>query len=205
MLAFFEIVGRFFEVGYFMLAVVTDFIVSKTQEHLGGRLQIYYVFLVGTAIILAAFNLLGLVPYTLAITGHFIFALFFSLVFFIVNLIYGFLYHKGKFFNIFLPEGVPRFIIPALILIEAISFFSRVLSLAIRLFANIVAGHILLKILASFLYVIGMVHSCFSFPFAIGITGVLIIVVLEVFISILQVYIFNLLLLIYINSVLNLH
>ena len=168
-------------------------------------MQAYYIFLVGTALTLGFFNIVGLLPYTTALTGQFIFAFYFSIMYFVVNLICGVLYHKNKIFNLFLPQGVPLFIVPALIIIEAISFFSRVLSLAIRLFANIVAGHILLKILVSFLTVILKYHICFSFPSIIAFIGVLIIVVLEIFISILQIYIFNLLLLIYINGVLELH
>jgi F-type H+-transporting ATPase subunit a len=205
MLLIFEIITPVLEVGYFFLAVITDFILAKTREHLGGKLQAYYIFLVSTAVILGFFNIVGLLPYTAALTGQFIFAFYFSIMYFVVNLICGILYHKNKIFNLFLPQGVPLFIVPALILIEFISFFSRVLSLAIRLFANIVAGHILLKILVSFLNVILKAHISFGFPSIIALTGILIIVVLEVFISILQVYIFNLLLLIYINGVLELH
>lgn len=188
-----------------MFAVVTDFILSKTREHLGGKLQAYYIFLVSTAVILGFFNVVGLLPFTAALTGQFIFAFYFSIMYFIVNLIIGVIHHKNKIFNLFLPKGVPLFIVPALIIIETISFFSRVLSLAIRLFANIVAGHILLKILVSFLNVILKAHLSFTFPSIIALIGILIIVVLEVFIGILQVYIFNLLLLIYINGVLDLH
>ena len=194
-----------FQTGYFVLAVVTHFLLAKIREHLGGKLQSYFIFLIGTACFLAFFNLLGLLPYTTAITGQFIFAFYFSIMYFTVNLICGILYHHNKIFNVFLPKGVPLFIIPALIVIESISFFSRVLSLAIRLFANIVAGHILLKILVSFLYVILKAHLSFGFPSIIALLGVLIIVVLEVFITVLQVYIFNLLLLIYINGILELH
>ena len=193
------------DVGYFFFAIITDFILSKTREHLGGKLQAYYIFLIGTAFILGFFNIIGLLPFTTALTGQFIFAFYFSIMYFVVNLICGVLYHKNKIFNLFLPKGVPLFIVPALILIEAISFFSRVLSLAIRLFANIVAGHILLKILVSFLNVILKVHISFGFPSIIALIGIFVIIVLEVFISILQVYIFNLLLLIYINGVLDLH
>ena len=193
------------DVGFFFFAIITDFILSKTREHLGGKLQAYYIFLIGTAFILGFFNIIGLLPFTTALTGQFIFAFYFSSMYFVVNLICGVLYHKNKIFNLFLPKGVPLFIVPALILIEAISFFSRVLSLAIRLFANIVAGHILLKILVSFLNVILKVHISFGFPSIIALIGIFVIIVLEVFISILQVYIFNLLLLIYINGVLDLH
>jgi len=201
----FEALGPFIEVGYFFIAVVSDFILLKTQSLLGGKLEIYYLFLVSTAFILGIFNLLGLLPFTKALTGHFIFAFYFSIMYFIVNLIGGILYHKAAIFNLFLSGGIPLFIIPGLIIIEAISFFSRVLSLAIRLFANLVAGHILLKILVSFLFVLLSAHISFGFPTIIAILGILIIIALEVFISVLQVYIFNLLLIIYINSVLNLH
>jgi len=201
----YEALSLVLDTGYFILAVITDFILAKTREHLGGKLKAYYIFLVGTAFMLGYFNLVGLLPFTTALTGQFIFAFYFSLMYFIVNLICGVLYHKNKIFNLFLPQGVPLFIIPALILIETISFFSRVLSLAIRLFANIVAGHILLKILISFLYVILKAHLSLTFPSLIALLGIFIIIVLEVFISILQVYIFNLLLLIYINGVLELH
>lgn len=200
-----EAIAPVLDVGYFFLAVITDFILAKTKEHLGGKLQAYYIFLVGTAFILGFFNVVGLLPFTAALTGQFIFAFYFSIMYFVVNLICGVLYHKNKIFNLFLPKGVPLFIVPALIIIEAISFFSRVLSLAIRLFANIVAGHILLKILVSFLNVILKAHLSFGFPSIIAFLGIFIIIVLEVFIGILQVYIFNLLLLIYINGVLELH
>lgn len=204
-LVLFELASPILDSGYLAFALITDFILSKTKEHLGGKLQAYYIFLVGTAVILGFFNIIGLLPFTAALTGQFVFAFYFSIMYFVVNIICGVLYHKNRIFNLFLPKGVPLFIVPALIIIETISFFSRVLSLAIRLFANIVAGHILLKILVSFLNVILKAHLSFGFPSLLALLGILIIVVLEVFIGILQVYIFNLLLLIYINGVLDLH
>lgn len=202
---FLEIISPLLDVGYFFLALISDFILAKTKEHLRVKSRVYYIFLVGTALILGFFNVVGLLPFTTALTGQFIFAFYFSIMYFVVNFICGVLYHKNKIFNLFLPQGVPLFIVPVLIIIEAISFFSRVLSLAIRLFANIVAGHILLKILVSFLAVIIKAHISFGFPSIIALIGILIVVVLEVFISILQVYIFNLLLLIYINGIFELH
>lgn len=201
----FEIASPIITFGHLFFCVITDTILAKTREHLGGKLQAYYIFLVSTAVILGFFNIIGLLPFTAALTGQFIFAFYFSIMYFVVNIIVGVLHHKNKIFNLFLPKGVPLFIVPALIIIETISFFSRVLSLAIRLFANIVAGHILLKILVSFLNVILKAHLSLSFPSIFALIGILIIVVLEVFIGILQVYIFNLLLLIYINGVLDLH
>jgi ATP synthase subunit 6 len=95
-------------------------------------------------------NLLGMLPYSMTVTSHLILTLFFSLAFFIGNNIVGVCYHTQSFFALFLPEGVPLLIIPFLILIEYVSYISRIFSLAIRLFANMLSGHILLKILISF-------------------------------------------------------
>jgi ATP synthase subunit 6 len=105
----------------------------------------YFVFL-----FILVSNLIGMTPYSITITSHLIFTLFYSLAFFIGTNIIGILYHKEKYFVLFLPEGVPVFIIPLLIIIEYVSYFSRILSLSIRLFANMMAGHILMKILIGF-------------------------------------------------------
>jgi ATP synthase subunit 6 len=87
----------------------------------------------------------------MTITSHLILTLYFSLAFFIGNNLIGICFHKEKYFTLFLPEGVPIPIIPFLILIEYVSYISRIFSLAIRLFANMMSGHILLKILISFI------------------------------------------------------
>jgi ATP synthase subunit 6 len=92
-----------------------------------------------------------MVPGMITITSHFMFTLFLSLTFFISNNLIGMYYHREKYFVLFLPDGVPVVIIPFLILIEYVSYLSRVLSLAIRLFANMMSGHILMKILVGFI------------------------------------------------------
>lgn len=150
--------GAFIQVGYLYLAVWSDYILNQTRQHLGGKLNTYYFFLVGTAIILGLCNLFGTIPFTKSVTAHFVFAFYFSITFFIVNGILGLFFHRVQIFNLFLAKDIPLFIIPLIICIETISFLSRVFSLAIRLVANIVAGHILLKILMAFFWVILMVH-----------------------------------------------
>jgi ATP synthase subunit 6 len=96
-------------------------------------------------------NILGMIPYSITITSHLILTLYFSLSFFIGNNIIGLCFHQEKLFVLFLPEGVPLVLIPLMILIEYVSYISRIFSLAIRLFANMMSGHILLKILISFI------------------------------------------------------
>lgn len=202
---YYECMSPVIEVGYFIIALISDGFLRQTQQHLGGKLNTYYFFLVSTAVILGLCNLFGIIPWSKVLTAHFIFAFYFSLGYFITNLIYGLYLHRVRIFNLFLANDIPLFIIPILICIEAISFFSRIFSLAIRLFANLVAGHILLKILVIFLCKILQVHMSLGFPAVIIYLGILIIISLEVIINILQVYIFNMLLIIYINSILNLH
>lgn len=205
MLIFYELATPLVDKGYYFFNECSNFVLEQFVEHTGGKLDSYYIFIINNSIIIGILNLLGVIPYTTALTGQLIIPLFLSLQFFIVNIVYGIFFHKGRFFNLFLPRDVPLFIIPMLIVIEFIAFFSRIFSLSIRLFANIVAGHILLKILMSFLYALLSVHLSMGFPILIAFFGLLIIIGLELFISILQVYIFNLLLIIYINGVLDLH
>jgi ATP synthase subunit 6 len=104
---------------------------------------IYMIFL-----IILFSNLSGLIPFSFTVTSSIIFTFFFSLSSFININITGFRIHGLKFFNIFLPQGAPAIIVPFLIIIEFISYNAKVFSLAIRLFANMMSGHILLKILA---------------------------------------------------------
>ncbi len=95
-------------------------------------------------------NLLGMVPSSITITSHLILTLGYALSFFIGINIIGILYQEASWFKLFLPEGVPLFIVPALFIIELVSYFARVISLSVRLFANMLSGHILLKILVGF-------------------------------------------------------
>lgn len=95
-------------------------------------------------------NILGMIPYSMTITSHFILTVFFSLAFFLGNNLIAFSFHKEKYFILFLPDGVPTPLIPLIIIIEYVSYFSKIFSLAIRLFANMMSGHILLKILIGF-------------------------------------------------------
>lgn len=99
-------------------------------------------------------NLLGMLPYSITVTSHLIITLSFSLTFFIGNNFIGLCHNRIRYFCLFLPKGVPVVIVPFLILIEYVSYLSRIFSLAIRLFANMMSGHILLKILISFIWAI---------------------------------------------------
>lgn len=150
-------------------------------------------------------NILGMVPFSITITSHLILTLFFSLSFFLGHNIVGICYHRELFFNIFLPSGVPIFIIPLLILIEYISYLSRIFSLAIRLFANMLSGHILLKILIVFIWSLATSSVFHWFWEILPLSIVFIVICLEISIAFLQAYVFTVLLGIYLNDIINLH
>jgi ATP synthase subunit 6 len=146
-----------------------------------------------------------LIPYSITVTSHLIITLYFSLSFFIGTNIISILYHKEKYFELFLPEGIPVAIIPALIILEYISYISKIFSLAIRLFANMMSGHILLKILIGFswtLFTNGLLGGFLSIiPFGV----VFLVIGLEFVIAFLQAYVFTILLIIYLNDAINIH
>jgi ATP synthase subunit 6 len=143
----FRIFGKFF---YFKLQFFFEFILTLFKESLILKKYSPILLFFYTFCFVFCCNLLGLIPYSITVTSHLIITLYFSFGFFIGTNIISVLYHKEKYFELFLPDGIPVIIIPSLILIEYISYISKIFSLAIRLFANMLSGHILLKILIGF-------------------------------------------------------
>jgi F-type H+-transporting ATPase subunit a len=150
-------------------------------------------------------NLIGMVPYSFASTSHFI--LTFSLSFSIVlgATILGFQRHGLKFFSLFVPAGCPLGLLPLLVLIEAISYLARNISLGLRLAANVVAGHLLLNILSGFTYNIMMSGFIFFFIGLLPLAFVLAFSALEIGIAFIQAQVFVVLASSYIKDGLDLH
>jgi ATP synthase subunit 6 len=160
-----------------------------------------YLFLLISFLLLA--NLMGMVPYSFAVTSHFAITLFFSFLSFFTGVFLGFQQHGLVMFSLFLPDGAPFVLAPFLIIVETISYIARVFSLAIRLFANIMSGHTLLKILAGFGWVLLV-----ELASLIGLVPVLVVFVitgLEIVIAFLQAYVFTVLSAIYLNEAIQLH
>ena len=181
------------------------FVVNIIIDSISIKKHSFVLIIYTTFIFLCISNVLGMVPYSLTITSHLIITLYFSLAFFIGSNIIGVRYLKQTFFVVFLPEGVPLVIVPFLILIEYISYISRIFSLAIRLFANMLSGHILLKILISFIWVIitsNVIHWLWNL---VPLTIVFTVVGLEFSIALLQAYVFIVLLTIYLKDLIHTH
>jgi F-type H+-transporting ATPase subunit a len=146
-------------------------------------------------------NLIGIIPYAFTVSSHIIVTAAFALLVFFTVLIYGF-YHNGlKFFRIFVPSGIPIYILPLVVTIEIISFLTRPLSHSVRLFANMLAGHITLQVFAGFVVLLGTSLGALGWiagvvPLALTIA----IYALEILVAFLQAYVFAVLTCIYLND-----
>ena len=135
--------------------------------------------------------------YSFTLTSHVTIAFTLSFSFFIAIVLIGILIQKSSFVNTFIPSGAPKILIPFLIGIEIISYFSRPFSLGIRLFANLMSGHTLLAILANFAFLISqknIIIAVLPFVLIVAIVG------LEAMIAVLQAYVFTVLVCIYLND-----
>nr|YP_010338846.1 ATP synthase F0 subunit 6 [Madagascaria erythrocladioides]UNJ18796.1 ATP synthase F0 subunit 6 [Madagascaria erythrocladioides] len=189
----------------FLMESLYGITISMILDNIGLKGEKYLPLLFTLFLLLLFCNLVGMVPYTFTVTSHIAFTFGLAFALYIGINIIGIRTHGIQFLSIFLPKGVPFFIIPLLVVIELISYIIKVFTLAIRLFANITSGHTLLKIIASFGFKLGALQSFMSIfafiPLIIlfGLTG------LELGIAILQAYVFALLTCIYLNDVLTMH
>ncbi len=143
-------------------------------------------------------NSFGLLPGGFTVTSHIIVTFALALFIFILINIIGFTRHGLHYFSILLPKGTPWFLVPLMVIIELFTYLSRPISLSLRLAANMTAGHIVLKVFASFVFLSG-IAGIFPFGMLVILTG------FEFFVAILQAYIFTILSCVYLNDALNMH
>ncbi len=145
-------------------------------------------------------NVIGLIPYTFTVTSHIIITAALALLVFITVLVYGFYKHGLHFFNLFVPKGIPIYILPLIVFIEVLSFLSRPISHSVRLFANMLAGHITLKVFASFVTLLGGLGIFGIFGATLPLLLVVALTALELLVAFLQAYVFAILTCIYLND-----
>lgn len=184
---------------------IYEFVYNMLYENVGEKGNQYFPFIFVLFIFLLVCNLIGMIPYSFTVTSHLIVTFFLSLSIFIGVTIIGFVHHRLHFFSFFLPPGSPVALGPFLVVIELISYVSRAFSLAIRLFANMMSGHSLLKILAGFAWSMLSFGGIFYILHLIPLIIVFLITGLEIGIAILQAYVFTVLTCIYLNDSINLH
>src|SRR3954470_10939186 len=175
---------------------VADMLESTTGKE--GRQFFPFVFCLFMFILFA--NVISLVPYTFSVTAQIIITVVMSLTVFFLVIIFGIARNGVRFFNNFVPPGVPIYILPLVVAIEILSFVSRPISHSVRLFANMLAGHITLQVFASFIILLGT---------GLGVVGwiggalpflmIVILFALEALVAFLQAYVFAILTCIYLN------
>jgi F-type H+-transporting ATPase subunit a len=181
-----------------MAEVSYEFIVNLIRDTVGSEGRKYFPFIFALFMFILFGNMLGMVPYSFTFTSHIIVTFAMALVVFVGVTILGFVKHGAHFFSFFVPPGVSIALWPLLIPIEILSYFSRPISLSVRLFANMLAGHTLLKVFAGFVPALG-VAGILPLAFVTALTG------LEFIIAFLQAYVFAILTCLYINDALHLH
>ena len=176
-----------------------DFIANMVKDDVGSKGKIYFPFIFSLFLFILFGNVLGMVPYNFTYTSHIIVTFGLAgFIFFAVTII-GLLKHGVSFLKFFVPSGVPISLLPILIPIEIISYFVRPVSLSLRLFANMMAGHTMLKVFASFIVLLGFLGGWAPLLLVIILTG------FEIMIALLQAYVFTILCCLYLNDALNLH
>jgi F-type H+-transporting ATPase subunit a len=191
--------GRMQSVAELTYEFVADMLRSSAGKE--GMKFFPLVFTLFTFVLFA--NMVGMIPGTFTVTSHIIITAALAIIVFLTVLLYGFYKNGAKFLKLFVPSGIPIYIMPLIVLIEVISFLSRPLSHSVRLFANVFAGHITLKVFASFvpmlagLGVIGWFGAVLPLGMTVALTA------LEFLVAFLQAYVFTILTCIYLNDALH--
>jgi len=184
-----------------MAEITYEFVASTIRSTAGAEGMKFFPLIFSIFMFVCVSNLVGIIPYTFTISSHIIVTAALAVLVFLTVIIYG-LYKNGlKFFKIFVPSGVPIFILPLVVFIEIFSFFLRPVSHSVRLFANMLAGHISLKVFAGFVGMLGTSLGAIGWAggvLPLGLTVAL--TALELLVAFLQAYVFAILTCIYLND-----
>jgi F-type H+-transporting ATPase subunit a len=175
-----------------------DFVANMIRTNVGSDGRPYFPFIFSLFMFILFGNMLGMLPYSFTFTSHLAVTLGMALVVFIGTTIIAFAKHGFHFFSFFLPHGTPWYVAPLLVPIEILSYFTRPVSLSLRLFANMTAGHTLLKVFGGFIVAMG-VAGIIPAAAVVALTG------LELVVAFLQAYVFAILSCIYLNDALHMH
>jgi len=163
----------------------------------GGRKYIPLMFTLFMFILTC--NLLGMIPYGFTVTSHISITFAIAMMVFLLVTLLGLYLHGLHFFSLFLPKGTPWWLAPLMVVIELFAYLARPVSLSLRLAANMVAGHVLLKVMAGFVVSMAIYLKFLPIPFIVILIG------FEIFVAVLQAYIFTILSCVYLNDAINLH
>jgi F-type H+-transporting ATPase subunit a len=187
-----------------MAEITYEFVASTIRSTAGAEGMKFFPLIFSLFMFICVSNLVGIIPYTFTISSHIIVTVALALLVFFIVIIYGFYKNGLKFFRIFVPSGIPIFVLPLVVFIEIFSFFLRPVSHSVRLFANMLAGHIALKVFAGFVAMLGVSLGAIGWiggvlPLALTVA----LTALELLVAFLQAYVFAILTCIYLNDALH--
>jgi len=175
------------------------FVAKMINDTAGSSAKAFFPFIFTLFMFIFFCNMVGMLPYSFTVTSHIIVTFVLAAIIFVGVTILGFVKHGIKYLQLFVPKGVPVILLPLIIIIEIISYLSRPVSLSVRLFANMMAGHTMLKVFGGFVISLGLLGGWLPLGFSVALTG------LEILVAFLQAYVFAILTCIYLNDALNLH
>ena len=175
-----------------------EFVANMLRENVGSEGMKYFPFVFTLFMFILFCNMLGMIPGSFTVTSHIIVTFAMAFFIFLAVTIIGFAIHGLGFLKLFVPSGIPVVLVPLLVVIEVISYLTRPISLSVRLFANMLAGHTMLKVFGGFVVALGA-FGIVPLLFMVALTG------LEFLVAFLQAYVFAILTCIYLNDAIHLH
>lgn len=174
------------------------FVANLLDETVGIKGKKYLPFIFTLFMFILMGNLIGMIPYNFTFTSQIIVTFGLAMIAFGTATLIGFIRHGFHYFSLFIPKGAPLYMLPLIVPIEILSYLSRPISLSVRLFANMMAGHTMLKVFASFTIALGIFGIA---PLAVNV----LLTAFEILVAVLQAYVFTILTCIYLQDSINLH
>jgi F-type H+-transporting ATPase subunit a len=177
-----------------------EFVAGTIRANAGKEGMKFFPLVFSIFMFVTVSNMLGAIPYNFTVASHLIVTAALAVMVFLTVLIYGFYKNGLKFFKLFVPSGIPIYILPLVVFIEVFSFFLRPISHSVRLFANMLAGHIAMAVFASFIPMLAGLGFLGYFGAVLPLGMVIALTALEILVAFLQAYVFTILTVIYIND-----
>jgi F-type H+-transporting ATPase subunit a len=177
-----------------------EFVADTLRSSAGSEGMKFFPLVFSLFMFILVVNMIGLIPYTFTVTSHIIITVSLALVVFLTVVVYGLYKHGLHFLKLFVPSGIPIYILPLVTFIEVLSFLSRPVSHSVRLFANMLAGHITLKVFGGFVVMLGSLGFLGSLGAILPLGMTVALTALELLVAVLQAYVFAILTCIYIND-----
>ncbi|KAA2236217.1 F0F1 ATP synthase subunit A [Salinarimonas soli] len=189
--------------GQVVAEMLHDFVASMLRDATGKEGMKFFPLVFTLFLFVLTMNMLGMIPGFFTVTSHVIITFALAMLVIGTVVVYGFMRHGTHFLGLFTPSGVPGWLLPFITVIEVISFLSRPISLSLRLFANMLAGHIALKVFGGFVVSLGAAGGLFAVLAPLPLLMAVALTALEFLVAFLQAYVFTVLTCIYLNDALH--